>query len=68
MALTSADKEALARMIESSLAQLPGFLRGAVNSAAIAGFLNSIPPNFRAYTLQELIAAIEELNREKKIK
>lgn len=68
MALTPADKEALAVMIESNLAQIPGFLRGAVNSKAISGFLNSIPPNFRNYTLQELITAIEDLNRDNRIK
>lgn len=68
MALTTADKEALAVMIESSLKQLPGFLRGAVNSSAITGFLNTIPQNFRSYTLQELITAIEDLNREQRIK
>jgi|WetSurMetagenome_2_1015567.scaffolds.fasta_scaffold2240988_1 hypothetical protein len=68
MALTSADKEALAGMINSGLAQIPGFLRGAVNSGAIAGFLGNIPRNFRDYTLQELIEAVEELDRDKKIK
>jgi hypothetical protein len=68
MAMTPVDKEALAGMINASISQIPGFLRGAVNSSAISGFLGTIPQNFRSYTLEELIAAIEELNREKKIK
>ena len=66
--LTPSDKEALASMIATGLAQVPGFLRGAVNGKAITGFLNSIPSNFRAYTLGELIAAVEDLDRENRIK
>lgn len=68
MALNANAKEALAGVINASLDRIPGFLRGAVNKTAIAGFLKSIPADFRGYTLQELMDAIDDLNRENRIK
>jgi hypothetical protein len=68
MSLTTEDKDLLASTVNNALSQIPSFLRGAVNMGSMNNFLHSIPQSFRKYTLEELLAAIEELYNNKKIK
>lgn len=60
MAMNPADKESLAIMINTLLAMVPGFARGAVKPQNLEQYLAMVPDNFRGYTLQELIDALSE--------
>jgi len=68
MALSQADKNDLIKGINGILAQIPAFLKGAVNENTISGYIHAIPQNFRHYTLQEILDAIEEASRNRNLK
>ncbi len=63
MALSYEDKKLLINGLNGILSQVPSFLKGTINSKLISGYIQAIPNNFRNYSLQELIDAIEEGNR-----
>lgn len=68
MALNGADKDQMVQLINGILSQVPSFLRGSIGAKNLPGYLNSIPANFRGYTLQELIDAMIQANQENKFK
>ena len=68
MPLTTEDQELLVQTINTAIGQIPAFLRGAVNPRNISAYLQSVPQNFRRYTLQEIIDGLEEANRNSRFK
>lgn len=65
MGLTQEDKEAFVYFLNSAFKSIPGFLKGMVNPGVIFSVISSIPTQFRRYTLQEIISAIEEARENK---
>ncbi len=68
MALSQNDKNELIKGINNILAQIPSFLKGAVNENSLSGYIHAIPQNFRHYTLQDILDAIDEANRNNSLK
>jgi hypothetical protein len=60
MALSAEDRESLLKLMKSSLNGVPGFMRDMIKPSMILDYIKTIPANFRKYTLQELIDALEE--------
>ncbi len=65
MSLTQEDKKAFIFFLNSAFDNIPGFLKGMINPAVVLSAISSIPLQFRKYTLQEIISAIEEAKENK---
>ncbi len=67
MALSSADKESLLTLMKNSLGGLPGIIKDLVKPSMILDYIKTIPLNFRKYTLQEIIDALEDARQNNKL-
>lgn len=60
MALSDQDKESLLTMFKGAFGGIPGIMKDLIKPSMVLDYIKSIPANFRKYTLQELIDALEE--------
>jgi|GEM_PF-2367588 hypothetical protein len=60
MALSYDDKELLLNIMRDSFNRIPGIMRDVVKPSLVLDYIKSIPANFRKYTLEELIDAMED--------
>ncbi len=68
MALSPADKDAFIAMLNGAFGSIPSFLKDFIKPAMVLNYLQTIPANFRDYTLREIIDVIEEAKQNNKLK
>ena len=67
MAVSWEDKEKIIAVINQLSRKIPPFMKAGLSKASIAQFFSMLPPEFKRYTLGELIDTVGEAWNEKKI-
>ena len=65
--MSSDDRQAFIQFIKLALSQVPSFLRGSMNPASILQYMRMIPAQFRRYTVEQLLSALEDGIQSKEI-